>query len=357
MSGILALSLTALALPAVAPAPRAQAASSVEAANEAVEEAESEVQATAAAYDAAVAEQERLANEIDALDKKIAKLEQELPLQQERSDESCVALYKYSHSTMGIVSVLLNATSITEAINLLDNYNYVIDYNVTEMTKTANMKADLEKSRSALEKDKDDADGAAATAAQALEDAKAARQAAQAEAAAAQKAEEEAAAKAAAEAAAAATTKKEKKAAQKTATQVSEATANASTSNVDWSSDKTAFVEKWTGRIDSYLAGSPTAGCGKYYAIAAWENGVDPRWAPAISCVESSKGAACFASYNAWGYGSSGFGSWEEGINTVVAALGSSMYGGYLTQAAAQTYCPPTWQDWYNKCAAEMAKI
>jgi len=125
----------------------------------------------------------------------------------------------------------------------------------------------------------------------------------------------------------------------------------------DWSSDEGAFVASWTGRIDAYLDGSPLAGQGRSFAQAAWNYGVDPRWAPAISYVESSKGAACFRSHNAWGDGSSGYGSWTEGINAVCRALGGSMYGGYLTEAAARTYCPPNWQHWYNSCAAEMAKI
>ena len=62
------------------------------------------------------------------------------------------------------------------------------------------------------------------------------------------------------------------------------------------------YVVKWTKRIDKYLKNSNMAGCGKYYALAAWKNSIDPRWAPAISCVESGKGAAYVSgTYNAWG--------------------------------------------------------
>ena len=32
-------------------------------------------------------------------------------------------------------------------------------------------------------------------------------------------------------------------------------------------------------------------------------------------------------------------------------------YGSTLTPAAAKKYCPPTWQDWYNKVAAQMNRI
>ena len=109
--------------------------------------------------------------------------------------------------------------------------------------------------------------------------------------------------------------------------------------------------------INDYLSGSPTAGTGKYYASAAWDYGVDPRWAPAISCIESTKGSACFRSYNAWGFGGRSFSSWQDGITTVVRCLGGSLYGGHLTQEAAQNYCPPTWQNWYNNVSSEMSKI
>ena len=50
------------------------------------------------------------------------------------------------------------------------------------------------------------------------------------------------------------------------------------------------------------------------------------------------------------------FGSWSEGISAHVAYLGAN-YGSTLTPAAAKKYCPPTWQDWYNKVAAQMNRI
>lgn len=79
------------------------------------------------------------------------------------------------------------------------------------------------------------------------------------------------------------------------------------------------FVAQWTGRIDAYLAGSPMAGTGKVFAEAAWDYGVDPRWSPAISNTESSKGLYCSGSCNAWGWGGCSWGSWEEAIRDHVA--------------------------------------
>lgn len=352
VSAALSFALAFAMLPAAA-----FAAGEVERANEAVDEAETEVSRTAAAYDEAVAEQDRLAAEIKSLGKKIKELEVELPQQEARSNESCVALYKLTGIDSSVLATLLSAKSFTDAISIMDSYNYIINQNVRQMEHTAKMKADLESSLSQVESDKADADSAANDAAAALESAKQAREEAKQKAEQVQAEEAAAARKAAEEKIAAATTRKAKKKAQAEAKKEESSSSNASVSNVDWSSDKAAFVNKWAPRINSYLSGSPTAGTGKVYAAAAWDYGVDPRWAPAISLVESSKGAVCFASHNAWGYGGSGFSSWTEGINTIVRALGSSLYGGALTKAAAQTYCPPNWQHWYSTCASEMAKI
>ena len=140
------------------------------------------------------------------------------------------------------------------------------------------------------------------------------------------------------------------------AAQESAANAAAMLSEVDFTVGKEAFITEWTSRIDNYLAGSPLAGQGATFAEAAWNNGVDPRWSPAISNTESSKGAVCFKPYNAWGWGSSSWSSWEEAINAHVAGL-ASVYGYSITVANAQKYCPPTYMDWYDKTIAQMMMI
>ena len=98
------------------------------------------------------------------------------------------------------------------------------------------------------------------------------------------------------------------------------------------------------------------AGQGTTFASAAWSYGVDPRWSPAIACVESTKGANCFASHNAWGWGSSSWGSWEEAIDAHVGGLARG-YGYTITMEAAQKYCPPNAETWYNRTVEEMNKI
>lgn len=140
------------------------------------------------------------------------------------------------------------------------------------------------------------------------------------------------------------------------AAQESAANAASMLSEVDFTVGKEAFLSEWTARIDNYLAGSPLAGQGATFAEAAWNNGVDPRWSPAISNTESSKGAVCFKPYNAWGWGSSSWSSWEEAINAHVAGLASG-YGYSITVANAQKYCPPTYMDWYTKTISQMQMI
>ena len=125
---------------------------------------------------------------------------------------------------------------------------------------------------------------------------------------------------------------------------------------IDWSVGREAFVAEWSARIDTYLAGSPLSGYGTTFAEAAWENGIDPRWSPAISNTESGKGSACFLPHNAWGWGSSAWGDWDTAIRAHVAGLASG-YGYSLTPEGAAMYCPPHAADWYNKTLAQMASI
>ena len=116
------------------------------------------------------------------------------------------------------------------------------------------------------------------------------------------------------------------------------------------------FIAEWTARIDAYLAGSPLEGQGVTFATAAWNNGVDPRWSPAISNTESSKGANCFLPHNAWGWGQSSWSSWEEAINAHVAGLKSN-YGYSITYSHAMKYCPPNYDNWFNSTLSEMKRI
>ncbi len=126
--------------------------------------------------------------------------------------------------------------------------------------------------------------------------------------------------------------------------------------NVDFSVGRDAFMEEWTSRINAYLAGSPLSGYGADFAQAAWDNGVDPRWSPAISCTESGKGSNCFAPFNAWGWTGGAWSNWSSAIQAHVAGLANG-YGHTITYANAAKYCPPNTDHWYHTTLSEMAKI
>lgn len=125
---------------------------------------------------------------------------------------------------------------------------------------------------------------------------------------------------------------------------------------VDWSVGGEAFIATWTERIDDYLEGSNLEGCGVYFAQAAWDYGVDPRWSPAISNTESTKGSNCFLYHNAWGWGERSWSDWPTAINDHVMGLAES-YGYCITPEAAATYCPPNHVNWYNNTLAQMRLI
>lgn len=127
-------------------------------------------------------------------------------------------------------------------------------------------------------------------------------------------------------------------------------------SAVDFSVGREAFIAEWTERINDYLAGSNLSGYGETFATAAWEYGVDPRWSPAISNTESSKGANCFKWHNAWGWGESSWASWEQAIDAHVAGLARG-YGYTISLNNAAKYCPPTYKAWYADTLSEMRKI
>ena len=140
---------------------------------------------------------------------------------------------------------------------------------------------------------------------------------------------------------------------------------DAELSTVDWTCGKQAFVAEWSQRIDAYLAGSELSGYGEVFAEAAWNNGVDPRWSPAISNTESGKGKACIRPFNAWGWGAADsdprglakeWASWETAVRDHVAGL-ARVYGYSITPEAARIYCPPNYANWYTDTLNQMASM
>ena len=116
-------------------------------------------------------------------------------------------------------------------------------------------------------------------------------------------------------------------------------------------------VGSWASRIDAYLAGSPLEGYGVDFAQAASDYGVDPRISPAISCVESGKGAVRFRSHNAWGWGQVDWPDWPTAIRGHVSGFARG-YGGTLTLEGAQMYTGSSiYAQWYSTVLSEMERI
>lgn len=283
-----------------------------------LEEAAVQVEETSAALAAAKDKQEQIAADIEGLSQEISSLEEQMPALQDKAASVMRAMYRDGNQELNIIEVVLGARSFTDAVRLYDVYNEILDYQTDQLDALVNAKNTLATDKASLEEELAAQENAVAEAQAALEEAQAARTQAQAEARAAKGGE--------------------------------------LASQIDWSMTQDEFVEHWGTRINDYLSGTPLSGQGEAFADAAYENGTDPRWSPAISRIESGCGAACFRPHNAWGWMGKSFSSWEEGIYAHVKYLAGPLYGGYLTQKGAATYCPPG-GPWFSKVSNEMSKI
>lgn len=331
-----------------------------------ITEAQQQIEESAAAYEAAQARKAELEQQMADNTERIAQIEEELPRQQQRSDDALRALYKMNREGYSLIDMVLSSTNVMEFISCIEYLTCFQERNMRAVVRLGSLQQELSDTRASLQGAIDETARAEQEAADSLAAAQAAREQAQAEAQEQARREREAieAAKAAAAAEAA------QKAAEEQAAQegeeppapveeepAAEQPMEAPTDDgANWGDDKAAFVAQWAPRIDAYLSGSAMAGTGEIFAAAAWDYGVDPRWSPAIAAVESSKGGACFKPYNAWGWGSASWGSWQEAINAHVGGLARG-YGYTLSEDAAQRYCPSGWQNWYDRCAAEMNSI
>jgi len=357
-------------------------------------ELQREIEARQADLAAASEEAQAAQTAIDETQSRIDELEKSIPAQQERSAAAVREQYKLQQQSAGIVDMLLSSGSLGEFIDSVEYANRVSDANLAEMNRLQQIKDEISETQNELRESQQAAEARASDARTAL----AAAQEAQAEVQ--RRIEEEARqqaelARRAAELAAqerkndtgepvaapanqsanderpskanstdeskpdagqADESAQEQPAAEQAETEAAPAAEAPEPAAADMPSDEAAFVSEWSARIDAYLAGSPLAGQGTTFAKAAYEYGVDPRFSPAISFTESGKGAVCFLPHNAWGWGSSSWGSWEEAIYAHVAGLASG-YGGQISEAAAQKYCPPTWQSWYNRTLDQMNQI
>lgn len=325
-----------------------------------------EVERTAQAYDEAVAQAAQAKEAIIEHNVRVAELEEAIPLQKARSNEAAVSLYKFQQQTPDIIDFLLDSTTFYDLVINLDYVNYVTQSHWKEMDRLIELKNELDEELVTLEAAQNDANERVNESLAALSAAQEARLEAQRKAQEAQRQKAEAAAAATTAAAGGASTQASSDASVSeqgevvVTTSVTNEAGAAAVAAVDdganWSSDEAAFVQSWAGRIDAYLSGTPLAGQGATFAQAAWNYGVDPRWSPAISFTESSCGAACFLPHNAWGWGSISWDSWEEAIDAHVRGLARG-YGYTISMEAAQKYCPPNAQHWYDTTLDQMNQI
>lgn len=356
-------------------------------------ELQQQIESAQAAYGDARDEAERVNAEVEANRERIAELESQIPAQQERSARAARELYKFQNEGVSVVELLLSADSLHDFLVGFEYVTKVSDANLHEMERLNTLRAEVGEAQTALEQSYAEANAKVDDARVALEELE------EAQAEVQRRIEEEAriAAEIAAQAAAMAENPRNNddestsvvneaaaQAGEQAAEQKSEgaaeggaegegseegaaddggggdseavSTAAVNAPDPNMSADEASFLAEWTPRIDAYLAGSPLAGQGATFAKAAYTYNVDPRWSPAISFTESSKGAVCFLPHNAWGWGSSSWSSWEEAIDAHVGGL-SRGYGYTISVEAAQKYCPPNWQMWYDRTLEQMNMI
>ena len=251
-----------------------------------------EVERSAEAYQSAVENMAEIEDALAENEARIAELQKLIPEQQRKSNEAAVALYKSQLDSAGLLDLLLGSASIDDLFFRVDAINRVTLAHEAELSRLVEMQDELTASTNKLEADRAAAEESVNAADRALTAAQAARLEAQ------RRAEEEVQRQAEATAAAAAAQGPTESGEDEGETDEAE---GAISDGADWTSDQESFIAEWTWRIDAYLAGSPLAGQGRTFAEAAWNYGVDPRWSPAISYTESSKGAACYMPHNAWG--------------------------------------------------------
>lgn len=189
------------------------------------------------------------------------------------------------------MSFLVNTQSLGDFITTCKYTNQITSSSVDEIEELNKMQTELEQNKTELDQAKSQLEGEQKNAEDALAQAQQLRSEAQAKAEqenAAELAKLEADKAAAAEKISGTGVSGNNSNSQATNSNTTiETTPNSPNSG---NSDYDSFINEWTSRIDNYLAGSPMAGQGYNFAVAAWNTGVDPRWSPAIACIREQQG-------------------------------------------------------------------
>lgn len=279
------------------------------------------IEETGEAYNAAKQKVASIHEEMKANNDRIAALSAQLPNARIKAATAINNSYKMRMNGPSLIDLVFSSSDFNELLATIKYLNAIEAHNTDQAKHLAELTDNLKAAQNELAKQAEEASAEEKIAGDALSQAQAAREEA-----------------------------------QKKAQAENAKTGGGSLDPVDWNTDKISFVSSWAPRIDRYLSGSPMAGCGTAYAAAAWDYGVDPRWSPAISNTESSKGAFCFKPHNAWGWGDCSWPDWNSAIRDHVRGL-ATCYGSTITMEAARKYCPPNAQHWYNATLEQMNMI
>lgn len=123
----------------------------------------------------------------------------------------------------------------------------------------------------------------------------------------------------------------------------------------------TTTVDNRVSKVRSFLVSrnAPLAAHAEQFVISADKYGIDYRLVAAISIIESSGGSKLFRPYNAWGWGSVNFSSFDEGIDTVSRGLKKGYYNRGLDTPSeiAPVYCPPNASHWASAVSEFMSQM
>ena len=239
--------------------------------------AQQKIEAATSAYNDARTKLDDLQKQIDSNEASIEEIEAKLPEQQAKASSAMRDLYKYQKGTNPIVSFLVNAQSLGEFITTCKYTNQITSSSVDEIEQLNNMQPNSSRTRLSssrpslsLRQSRKNAEDALAQAQQLRSEAQA--KAEQENAAELAKLEADKAAAAEKLSGEGVSGSNSSSQATNTNTTIDTTVNNANTGSSDYDS----FINEWTSRIDNYLAGSPMAGQGYNFAVAAWNTGVDP---------------------------------------------------------------------------------
>lgn len=344
-----------------------------------------EIEQSTKTYQDATAAVDDIAAQIAESEERIAELEQDLPAQRENAAASIKQLYIFQQTSPDLLELMFSADDFDDFITALQYMTVIHDHNAIQVNALQAMHDDLTQSKALLSAELDAAkekqdeaimalDGIRSSLSDLRMQSRAQKKSdknsdAQATSDALQRAEQAVATlpESVAEAVSQPTERElqqiEREQAEEQAAaerlEVARAQDSPEPLLLEEDPETNEEIDSWASRIDAYLSsyGAPMAGYGDVFARAAAEYGVDPRIAPAIAVIESGGGKVCFKPHNAWGWGTTGWSSWDEAIKEYISGF-SRLYGPTLTREGAKAYASiDTWETWYNLLHSEMASI